>query len=620
MRHRYLLPSLLLVLSLVILVLVGIGLFLWLDDASRIDLRMISLGPENASRRIQSEITLEFFVMSALFTYWNWMNDAEIAESFDSLFEFFPGILEKYLDATRFPDLIDAIFLVDRTGEGPPVSRFVDAQKRFIPDATALSDLLEDLGPDEQPLSYRIVAHSDALVLAIPIERNMSQAELKMATTKTTRTAHIGSLLIVLDRQYFAEHVVAELFAQYLGSAGGEYSFAVVDDKNEELLYSEPELTLQELDALVAQSADWIVPLTAWMGFEDSVLSDVLGGTLRGMLALAKGGSSMRIGDLYIRKWFALASSRSSKGSGEREPAAARPSVGADRSQGINLYIWHSAGTIRQAARQRRNRRLAVGYSVLSSFALIAFIYYVLYRRARNLRDREHEFVTSVTHELRTPVAAVNAAAENLAEGIVADPVRIAEYGKAILDHGRRLRALIDQVLLYAGLSGTGPSSRSDSIHLAELVDDVASRAGLMPQKRLIVHVQPDLPPYSGDSIVVETIISNLLSNAAKHAGQTVSVTLSVYRDAQAGRPQLVIRVSDTGRGIPKPELGRITAPFYRGEASRAQQTPGSGLGLSLVNRVVQTYNGTLSIDSEVDRGTIVTVRLPFREARTVES
>jgi signal transduction histidine kinase len=243
---------------------------------------------------------------------------------------------------------------------------------------------------------------------------------------------------------------------------------------------------------------------------------------------------------------------------------------------------------------------------------LIAFVYYLLYRRARNLRDREHEFVSTVTHELRTPVSAVSAVADNLAEGIVSDPERVREYGRAILDHGRRLRDLIDQVLLYAGLSGTAKRPPLEPIDLDKLARTVASQIPSLPRDRVIIHVQPKLRSTSGDSVAIETIIRNLLSNAAKHTDVSATVTISFYRETQRTRSWLVIRVSDTGPGIPKSELGRVLEPFYRGEQSRTRQTPGSGLGLSLVNRVVRTYRGRLSIDSAVGRGTIVTVRLPL--------
>jgi len=280
----------------------------------------------------------------------------------------------------------------------------------------------------------------------------------------------------------------------------------------------------------------------------------------------------------------------------------------------MRLLLWHSAGSIEAGARLERDRRLAIAWSVLACLALMAVGFYLLYRRARNLRDREHEFVATVTHELRTPVAGVNAVAENLAEGIVVDPPRVREYGQVILDHGRRLWDLIDQVLLYAGLSKSTRRNGAEPIDVDALVRAASARVMSLPRGRLVVHVQPGLPPWGGDAAAVETIVTNLLSNAAKHAGPSATVTLSVNRQPRGTRSWLLIRVSDTGPGIPRHELGRVLQPFYGGEASRVAQSPGSGLGLSLVSRVVRTYGGNLSVESAVGSGTTVMARLPFEE------
>ncbi len=615
MRYRNLLPAILLTLSLVTMVLVGIGLFLWLDAMKETEARQLYGNLDNGVGRIQSEIALEFAVIAALFTYA--VEDAEREAFFPDLMRLVPAIHKKWLVGTRFPDFIDTIFLVNKTEADPLISRYSDAEKRFILDSGAVPDLIKDLSIlDDESGSYRIVSYPDGLALVIPIEWYL-RAELK---DKRRNPVYVGYILILLDREYFAEEIVADLFTTYLGYRGGMYSFAVVADDNDELLFSSSNLTLQKFHAIVSRRVDRIVPLTAWLSSENSMLSDVLSAADEESSALTQKMLSARIKDLFIKQWFGLTKTRSQEfASRKPAPTAARPSGRADQLQGINLYIWHSAGSIEEAVRSVRNRRLAAGYSALVCFALVAIVFYMLYRRARNLRDREHEFVATVTHELRTPVTAINTAADNLSGGIVRDPVRVGEYGKAILEHGRRLGDLIGQVLLYAGLSGAPKRTRSEPIQLDEFVRGVASRVPSMPQDRLIIHVQPNLPLYSGDPVAVETVIINLISNTAKHSGDTATVTLNVYREALRTRSWLVIRVSDSGRGIPKRELGKITEPFYRGEASRANQIPGSGLGLSLVNRVVRTYRGRLSIDSVIGRGTIATVRLPFEQGSTDE-
>ena len=103
------------------------------------------------------------------------------------------------------------------------------------------------------------------------------------------------------------------------------------------------------------------------------------------------------------------------------------------------------------------------------------------------------------------------------------------------------------------------------------------------------------------------------------HTGKTATVTLSVYRESSRKRRRLVIRVSDTGVGVPRREIPHLTEPFFRGENSRRDQTPGSGLGLSLVARIVRTYGGTLTVDSIFGRGTTVTASLPVDSGRSDE-
>jgi len=656
MRFRKRLPLALLAATLAALAGAGIGLFVWLDGVKAAEARQLRSDLETGAGRLHSEIALEFAVITGLLTYaldekylleekaekYAPEDEGASGELLRQLMHFVPGVYEKWLEGTRFPDLIDALLLLDAGGTEPVVFSYADTEKRFVPAGEAARDIVGELSiRAEDSGSYRIVLYPDGLALVIPIQR-YSVTEWE---GKGKRTVHVGDLVAVLDRGYLAREVVAGLFDAYLGSREGRYDFAVVTGGGDELLFSSVS-EAGEPEAVVPRRVDLIVPLTAWISSENSLLTDILSAAGEESSLLPQGLLSTRIKDLLIRQWFVVGAARSGAAAGSRAEAPIReaasagttraaesPSGGAEgsresgsraaggsvRSPGIDLYIWHSAGSIEKAARTARNQRLAVSYAVLLSFALVGVIYYLLYRRARDLRDREHEFVATVTHELRTPVSAVNAVADNLAAGIVQDPGQVREYGAAILEHGRRLRSLIDQVLLYAGLSGPARRGRPEPARLDELARRVASAVRGMPKDRLIVHVQPDLPLFGGDPLAVETVIRNLISNAAKHAGRDATVTLSVYREARRSRPFLVIRVSDTGRGIPKRELASVKEPFYRGEASRTEQTPGSGLGLSLVNRVVRTYGGGFSIDSAPGRGTAATVRLPFERGSTDE-
>lgn len=587
LRNR--LPTILLLASLTLVAVVGIVLFRWLDRQMQVEVRQASIRLATAAGRIQQEIFLEFAVLTALFTYA--VEDAEGGQSSPAAFHpLVPAHYQKWLEGTRFPGLIDTIVLVEVADGGQRLSHFVAANRRFSASTPKDADAISRTWPpDDGSGWYQIVADRTGLALVVPIQPRAGEEQ-----DRGQRDA--GRIALVLDRDYFATYLVPELFARYLGGRDSRFSFAVMAAGREAPLYA--------TSALPAGRADRVVSLTTWPT-PTPLLRTPPAAPPETASTLPPAVLSARLQDLLIRQWHGLAGDLHFR-SGRFTSAASAP--------GIHLRIWHRAGSIAAAQRQERDRRLALGYAVLASFAVVAVVYYVLYRRARELRDREHQFVATVTHELRTPVSAVRAAAENLTAGIVGDPERVKQYGRAILDHGRRLGELIDQVLLYAGLAGPGASlsaTRGDPLPIEPLIRRAVARGAPMPPERLTLTVEPDLPPYRGDALAVEAVVGNLLSNAAKHAGDQARVALSVTREQQR-RPRLVLRVRDTGSGIPAGEIGKVTQPFHRGAASRQRHTPGTGLGLSLVERIVKTCGGTMSIDSAQGKGTTVTVRLPF--------
>ena len=474
---------------------------------------------------------------------------------------------------------------------------------------------MSDLLPLENESGiYRIASSSADLSLVLPI---MSYSLVESDKKKPVVIPELaGYLVAVFDRSYFATDVVAGLFDRYIGSSGSQYVFTVITGTDGEVLASSPEQS-KSFGPLV-EGADEKVRLTAWTGADNLLLSEVLAATDEDSAVFSPLDMTASFRDLYIRQWYSLASDR--RILVPKESQFLIENAGKSLDQEVILYIIHSAGDIGRAVLQSRNRRLAISYAVLASFALVAVVYFLLYRRARELRDREHEFVATVTHELRTPIAGVNAVADNLSKGIASSPSKVKEYGEAILEHGRRLKNLIDQVLMYAELSSSAYGPELELIDVEALVRETASSAADEVKERLIVHVQDGLRRFRCDPIAIVTVVSNLISNAAKHAGGNATITSSVYLDERWSRRWLIIRVSDTGNGIPRRDLRSVIQPFYRGETSRVGQVPGSGLGLSLVNRVARAYQGQLSINSVLGSGTTVTVRLFFEQETADET
>lgn len=612
-KRRNLIPLMVLALLLIALPILGLMQYRWLDAVSENEMQRLERNINAAVRQIRSEIGFEFASIATLFAPDPRSN--EPGSLFEQVGEEFAEYYQTWIDGSRFPDLVESVFLIDHTTDPALLYRFAPDSKAF--------DLIEGSPPqtvatflDQQEWAPRNRLTADPMVLAMPVGR-IEPWDGSQPSPKQFEFTNLGFVIVQVDRHYLAEVVAPELADNYLGTQSGGFDIAVVDDDSEEVLFSkvaESDLSYGDLSA-ETRKIDAIVSLNAWSALTVAVIESSGRFDEHGMV----GEFDPRVQAPVVQQWLSLRSRNEGgafvgtySGTLGEPPRDGRTVAFEPQLNGINLYVWHSSGSIREAATSSRNRNLLISYLVLGGLATAAVVFYLLFRRANFLRDREHEFVATVTHELRTPVSAMSAVADNLAEGIVREPERVQEYGRTLLGEGRRLRALIDQVLLYAGLSGSRQNQKWNPTDVEEIVASVASRIPELPRDRLITRVAPDLPTYRGDPVAVETVISNLLSNAGKHNDPTTTVTLRVYGESRGGRNNLVIHVSDKGRGIPRRELSRIKEPFFRGAQSQADQVSGTGLGLSLIARIVATYGGSMSIESIVGRGTTVTVRLPF--------
>jgi signal transduction histidine kinase len=230
-------------------------------------------------------------------------------------------------------------------------------------------------------------------------------------------------------------------------------------------------------------------------------------------------------------------------------------------------------------------------------------------RRAHALARQQMEFVAGVTHELRTPLAVIGSASQNLADGVATGEEQTRRYGVLIREQGQRLSGMVEQVLRFAGLSSGRVEIPSEAVDVAGLVEQAVKdslqdfdAAGA----KLTRHVPADVPAIRGDRATLAHCLRNLLSNAAKHgAGAAVDL-----RAAEVGR-MIEIRVEDHGPGIDPAEVSRVFEPFYRGRRATNDQIHGTGLGLSLVQKIVDAHGGTVEVSDTPGGGASFVVRLP---------
>src|SRR3990170_2066598 len=228
------------------------------------------------------------------------------------------------------------------------------------------------------------------------------------------------------------------------------------------------------------------------------------------------------------------------------------------------------------------------------------------------------EFVAGVSHELCTPLAVINSAAENLMDGVVEGPSEIKVYGGMIRDQGRRLEHLVDEVLQFASgrLERTGYDLRPVEI-AAIVTHSLASAEPMLRDAGFTVEQEcaGPLPLVVADPAAVAMCMENLFSNAVKYAGSSHWISVRTQAVPARAPVEVRIRVADRGLGISARDLPHIFEPFYRVQSVREHQIRGVGLGLYLVTRAMEGMRGRVSVSSEAGRGSCFTLHFPIAGA-----
>lgn len=277
------------------------------------------------------------------------------------------------------------------------------------------------------------------------------------------------------------------------------------------------------------------------------------------------------------------------------------------------LLTWHrAAGSLDEAVAQARRRNLATSLALIALLAGAAWALVRYTAKARRLAHTQMDFVAGVSHDLRTPLAAIRGAAYNISGGLVNQPESLERYGQLILRNAEALTGMIENLLAFAGLkkARARPFAQSETMDLEVLIRRAAASIEHELETfggELEVEVAPGTPPVTGDAFMLERAIRNLLDNAVRYGaiGKWIGVT------ARPEGGMVEIRVRDRGPGIASEDMPRIFEPFYSGAASRRNRVRGTGLGLSLVKETVEAHGGTVKAGNMPSGGAEFVVRLP---------
>lgn len=226
---------------------------------------------------------------------------------------------------------------------------------------------------------------------------------------------------------------------------------------------------------------------------------------------------------------------------------------------------------------------------------------------------QQSDLISELVHELRTPLASLNTASYLLLRPETSDEQR-KNLVETIQDETSRLSEMTTSFLDLARLESGRTQFRVEQVNIKDLLEESATlMLGKADEKdqELNLEMADEIPPVSGDRDKLKQVVHNLLSNAIKYTPAGGKIILS----AENTQDEVIIRVSDTGVGIPSENISRIFEKFFRVPGSE-QTVKGTGLGLSICKRIVRAHKGQIDVVSEVNVGTTVTVHLPIRQTR----
>jgi len=223
---------------------------------------------------------------------------------------------------------------------------------------------------------------------------------------------------------------------------------------------------------------------------------------------------------------------------------------------------------------------------------------------------RMAEFTADASHELKTPLCAMRGEAEVL----LLRERKPEEYQESLarfIDQFDHLNQMINDLILLSKFDTTQVELKTNSLRLDLLMEDLCHFFKVLAeQKNIALEIGPmEEITVIGDKMRLQQLFTNLIDNAIKYTSKG-SIRVTVERSERAA----LVRIKDTGIGIPKEEQEKIFTRFYRMEKSRSKETGGVGLGLSIVEWIVHAHHGRIEVDSELNKGSTFTVYLPFQE------
>lgn len=507
-------------------------------------------------------------------------------------------------DNAEFPELISAIyyFPADRN---VPASKF-DANARQFAVIEPSPEI--DAFREEAAKSDGRNFFEDRTALVIPRYPTLGLPNrIFMAVSSGIRTEpsqvpagpkKAGFLVLMLDKDVIRQKILPRLTEKFF--AGGEFDVAVTDSAGNAIYASDGSFESTAADA----TAD-IMTVFPVNVFVTRIVRGESVEPKRATMAVAERKESRE-----LRHSFSITANSPDEVI-KRGPTdvSFSPGGGSDESA-WRVGVRHSAGSVDAFIRGERNKNLAVGFGIylLLIGGLLAIVLSAM--RSKRLAQRQLDFVSSVSHEFRTPLAVIYSAGENLADGVAADEKQVEKYGALIKGEGRKLSAMVEQILEFAGARSGRRKYNFAKCDVSELIGDAVAEVAPVIEENgveLRLDIPDELPRVNADRSAFSQAVQNLILNAVKYSDGNKQVDVSAERQGNS----VVINVKDRGIGISKSDMRHLFEPFFRARSVVDAQIHGNGLGLSLVKQIVEAHGGAVRAESEKGVGSTFTISIP---------
>lgn len=519
-------------------------------------------------------------------------------------------------EKTAYPQLIGDFYFAE-FGESRNLSRY-DREKGAF-EAAEWTEELNNLKPnfaDEKNI-IPVVEEIPALLMPVNFEEeNIRRVMIRTAENppKPIPVKRYGVLIIKLEPDVIKNQLLPNLVKEYFGaSESANYKLAVVNQKNQ-AVFQTRELTAKDASAkLFDLSPD------NFLFYANRELMSSIQGERKTMVfskfesTAKKEGEKANVAEGRQSQFEVKLTGNKTAIEGEKPRIRVFDSGGQKENGVWTLNVQHTDGSLGQFITNARRKNLGISFGILSLLAVSIILIFLSAQRAKLLAQRQLDFVSSVSHEFRTPIAVIYSAGENLADGVTNEKEKVSRYGNLIKREGKKLSSMVEQILEFAGARSGKRKYDLRETSVEKVIEEAIEECQpMIDEKGFSVEkdIAENLPRVSADEKALTQAVQNLIANALKYSSGEKWLKIT----ASNGGRKVKIAVEDKGIGIEKRELGKVFEPFYRSKSVVDEQIHGNGLGLSLVKQIVVAHGGKIEVESEIGKGSKFTIEIPQKD------